>query len=271
MTAFPMFPHDAPFEKAKIGHIALVGAGPGARDLLTLRAVDRIRQADVVFYDRLVEPEVLEHMRDDAKRVFVGKHVGAHGWPQDRINRIIVTEALKGRRVVRLKSGDPGIFGRATEELNAAQAAGIPVELVPGVTAAAAAGASLGKSLTERGVANTLVLATGTGCTDDPLPDSTRLCGPGTTTAFYMSVRQADRLSQDMLTRGAPPECPVDICVDVSKPGERHITASIQTLPDMIKRHKITGCAILLVTWPDHPRHPAQNGTTYSAQSPTFA
>ncbi len=132
------------------GRITLVGAGPGARDLLTLRAVERLQEADVIFYDRLVDPAILELARRDADRVYVGKVVGAHAWPQDRINALIVAEAAKGRRVVRLKSGDPGVFDRATEESQAAHAAGIPVEIVPGVTAAFAAG--MGVSLTERGV-----------------------------------------------------------------------------------------------------------------------
>ncbi|CAN0459624.1 unnamed protein product, partial [Hapterophycus canaliculatus] len=147
----------------RAGSIALVGAGPGARDLLTLRAVERLQEADVIYYDRLVDPEVLELARRDAERVFVGKHVGAHAWPQDQINRVIVAEALKGRRVVRLKSGDPGVFGRAREEMDAARAAGVAVEIVPGITAASAAGAAMGQSLTERGQTDTLILATGTG------------------------------------------------------------------------------------------------------------
>ena len=257
MTAFPIFPQNKPFEKAPVGHIALVGAGPGARDLLTLRAVDRLQKADVVFYDRLVEEDVLDLANPMAELVFVGKHVGAHSWPQERINRVIVAEALKGRGVVRLKSGDPGIFGRATEELDAARAAGIPIELVPGVTAASAAGASLGKSLTERGVANTLVMATGTGCADDPLPDCTRLSGPGTTTAFYMSVRQADRLSEDLVTRGLPKDSPVDICVNISKPDECHYDTTVANMADVIRQEGIKGCAILLVTWPETPRSPS--------------
>ena len=127
------------------GHIALVGAGPGARDLLTLRAVQRLQDADVIFYDRLVDPEVLDLARRDADRVYVGKAVGANAWPQDKIDRLIVAEAAKGRRVVRLKSGDPSVFGRATEEMEAARAAGIAVEIVPGITAASAAAAAIGK------------------------------------------------------------------------------------------------------------------------------
>ena len=155
---------------------------------------------------------------------------------------------------MRLKSGDPGIFGRATEELDAARKLGIPIELVPGVTAASAAGASLGKSLTERGVANTLVLATGTGCSIDPRPDSARLSSPGTTTAFYMSVGQADRLSKDLMRRGLPPESPVEVCVDVSKRSERHFSAALNELPEVILHNRVTGCAIILVTWPQTTR-----------------
>ena len=140
----------------------MVGAGPGARDLLTMRAVQRLQQADIIFYDRLVDPEVLELARRDADRVFVGKEVGACAWPQDKIDRLIVAEASQGKRVVRLKSGDPSIFGRACEEIAAAQAAGIDVEIVPGITAASAAAAALGKPLTERGETDTFVITTGT-------------------------------------------------------------------------------------------------------------
>ena len=157
--------------KAKQGHIALVGAGPGARDLLTLRAVDRLQSADVVFYDRLVDPEVLHLVRAETERVYVGKEVGACAWPQDRITALILGEARKGRRVVRLKSGDPSVFGRATEEMEAAKDAGIPVEIVPGITAASAAAASLGQGLTERGATDTVILTTGKCRPGDEAPD----------------------------------------------------------------------------------------------------
>lgn len=233
------------------GEIALVGAGPGARDLLTLRAVERIQAADVVFYDRLVDDDVLDLAPPGAEKVFVGKHVGAHAWPQARINRVIVAEALRGRRVVRLKSGDPGIFGRAGEEIDAARAAGIAIELVPGVTAVSAAGAALGRSLTERGVSNTLVLATGTGSAEDPLPDCTRLAGPGTTTAFYMAARQADRIARALMARGVPPDARIDVVVDASKPGQRQFSAPVARLAAMMACQSVTGCAILLLTWPE--------------------
>ncbi|WP_415919546.1 siroheme synthase CysG [Tateyamaria sp. SN6-1] len=232
------------------GHIALVGAGPGARDHLTLRAVERLQEADVIFYDRLVDPEVLELARRDAERVFVGKHVGAHSWPQDKISATIVAEALKGRAVVRLKSGDPGIFGRADEELSAARAAGVSVELVPGVTAACAAAAAFGDSLTRRGAVDTFVITTGTGSADNDLPDCTRMTGPGTTTAFYMSARQAGRVSRKLLDQGVPPHSPVKLCVDVSKPTERLMATSVAELPDVVASCEIESGAIILVDWP---------------------
>ncbi len=232
------------------GAIALVGAGPGAKDLLTLRAVERLQEADVIFYDRLVDKEVLELARRDAERVFVGKHVGAHAWPQAQINRVIVAEALKGRRVVRLKSGDPGIFGRAGEELEAARQAGVPAEIVPGVTAVSAAGAAMGESLTERGVSDALVLATGTGRAEAARPDCTRLSGPGTTTAFYMSVGQAARIQTDLRRQGLPGAARVTVACEVSKPGERVLSTTLDRLPEDIRAQGIQGCAVILVTWP---------------------
>lgn len=254
--------------EAAAGHIALVGAGPGARDLLTLRAVERLQEADVIFFDRLVDEEVLELARRDAERVFVGKHVGAHAWPQARINSVIIAEARKGRRVVRLKSGDPGIFGRAGEEIEAARAAGIPVEIVPGITAATAAAAALGRPLTERGVSNTLILATGTGSAEDPMPDCTRLAQPGTTTAFYMSVAQADRVSRALIDKGAPPETLMDIAIDISKPGQRFLSSPLATLAETLRRNDVSGCAILLLTWPEGRATPQHAVPPLTASGP---
>ncbi|WGW05644.1 uroporphyrinogen-III C-methyltransferase [Tropicibacter oceani] len=247
------------------GHIALVGAGPGARDLLTLRAVKRLQEADMVFHDRLVDPEVLGFARPGAELVFVGKEVGAHAWPQERINQVIVAEAARGRRVVRLKSGDPGVFGRAGEEIAAANARAIPVEIIPGVTAVCAAAASMGQSLTERGVADTLVLATGMGQKGDPLPDCTRLSGPGTTTGFYMSVRQAQRISDALMARGLPGDAPVCVAVEVSKPGERSLRGTVSGLAQLIRDNDVRGCAILLVTWP------REAGATVTRAAPVAA
>lgn len=232
------------------GHIALVGAGPGARDLLTLRAVQRLQQADVIFYDRLVDPEVLELARRDAARVYVGKEVGPTAFPQANIDRMIVNEASKGLRVVRLKSGDPSVFGRATEELQAARAAGIETEIVPGITAASAAAASLQKPLTERGEIDTFALTTGQLRPGDTAPSRARLAFPGTCAALYMGVEKAAEISADLIAAGAPADCPVDIVASVSTPQERHACTTLARLSDTIAAEGLASPAILFVRYP---------------------
>ncbi len=237
-------------EDAGKGHIALVGAGPGARDLLTLRAVERLQEADVIFYDRLVDPEVLELARRDAERVFVGKEVGACEWPQERICAVIVAEAKKGRRVVRLKSGDPSIFGRATEEMDAASDSGIPVEIVPGITAASAAAATMSRSLTERGETDTLIFATGACREGDAAPDWAAHVRPGTTIAFYMGVRAAGDISRALIDQGAQPTTHVDVACNVSTAQERVITCALNDLQGALKSNGVKGKALILVRLP---------------------
>ncbi|MEL6801973.1 MAG: siroheme synthase CysG [Pseudomonadota bacterium] len=232
------------------GHIALVGAGPGARDLLTLRAVERLQEADVIYYDRLVDDGVLELARRDAERVFVGKEVGAASWPQDRICALIVAEARKGRRVVRLKSGDPSVFGRATEELEAARGAGVTVEVVPGITAASAAAAASGQSLTERGETDTIVMVTGTCRPGDPAPDWSRHVHAGTTLAIYMGVRAAGKISRSLMAAGAAPETPVEIAVEVTTARERFLSCRLDTLQRTMMAEGVTGIALISVRFP---------------------
>ncbi|WP_372835595.1 siroheme synthase CysG [Puniceibacterium confluentis] len=232
------------------GQIALVGAGPGARDLLTLRAVERLQEADVIFYDRLVDPAVLELARRDAERVFVGKVVGATAWPQERINALIVAEALKGRRVVRLKSGDPAIFGRATEELDAARDAGIPIELVPGVTAVSGAAAAMGRSLTHRGETDTLILTTGQCRDGDAAPDWPQHARPGTALAFYMSVGHAAEITASLMNTGMPASLPVTIAVKVTQEGERFVDTTVGNLVKTLTCEGIRGCAVIMISWP---------------------
>ncbi|MCF7700883.1 siroheme synthase CysG [Loktanella sp. M215] len=232
------------------GHIALVGAGPGARDLLTLRAVQRLQEADVIFYDRLVDPEVLELARRDAERVYVGKVVGAHAWPQDRICALIVAEAAKGRRVVRLKSGDPGIFGRATEELDAARAAGIAIEIVPGVTAASAAAAILGCSLTERGKTDTLVLTTGRHCDDIAAEAWADHALPGTTLVFYMGVAAAPQIARSLLAKDISADTEVTIAADMSKQTQRVLHTTVGDFAQDLTRSGIAGNALFIMRLP---------------------
>ena len=212
------------------GRIALVGAGPGARDLLTLRAVRHLQEADVIFYDRLVDPGVLELARRDAQRVYVGKTLGAHDWPQERIDAVIIAAARQGQRVVRLKSGDPSLFARAEEELRAAREAGIPAEIIPGVTAASAAAAALGRAMTERGATDHLILATATAREGAEPPDIAAMARPGATLALYMAVRQLPRIRADLLAAGWPETTEVEAVASASTPGERQVRC---TLGDM--------------------------------------
>ena len=232
------------------GHISLVGAGPGAKDLLTLRAVQRLQEADIIFYDRLVESEVLELARRDAERVFVGKVVGANAWPQDRINALIISEARKGRRVVRLKSGDPGIFGRAGEELRAAELAGIECEVVPGVTAACAASASIGMSLTERGVTNALVLGTGAVAETGDVSEVVSYAKPGASLCIYMGCRVAETLQAQLIQKGMPHQSKVHVVIDATRKTERKLAVPLSGLAETLKIEDIRGQALLMLTWP---------------------
>ncbi|AWI82423.1 uroporphyrinogen-III C-methyltransferase [Alloyangia pacifica] len=265
MSVLPSFPIAAPDEMPAKGTIALVGAGPGAADLLTLRAVARLQAADVIFYDRLVDPDVLALAGPRAELVFVGKEVGAHAWPQEQINAVIVAAALRGRNVVRLKSGDPGIFGRAAEELEAARMHGIETEIVPGVTAAMAAAARAGIPLTTRGETDALVLATGHARAGDPLPDCARHARPGVALALYMAVSQAERITRSLLETGMPEDAPLTIAVEVSKPGERIITGRLVDLPALLVQHGVTGCAAILASWPKMAKAGVCEGATGKA------
>ncbi|SEM03157.1 uroporphyrin-III C-methyltransferase / precorrin-2 dehydrogenase / sirohydrochlorin ferrochelatase [Roseovarius azorensis] len=231
------------------GSIALVGAGPGAADLLTLRALRLLQEADVIYHDRLVEPAVLELARREAERVFVGKEVGACTWPQDRINAVILAAARQGRRVVRLKSGDPGIFGRATEELDAARAAGITVEIVPGVTAASAAAASLGRGLTERGATDRLLLATATCRPGDPDPDWATMLKPGTTLAIYMGVRKAPEFTRQLRNAGVPMGLEVEIVSHASTARETITRCTLSALAQAMGDGRIDNPAIIFIRW----------------------
>lgn len=230
------------------GRISLVGAGPGAADLLTLRAMRCLGQADVIFYDRLVDPEALDLARPGAEKVYVGKEVGAHAWPQARIDAAIVAAALEGKRVVRLKSGDPSVFGRAAEEIAAARAHGIEIEIVPGVTAASAAAASLCQPLTERGVSDRLVLATATNCTGQTPAQIADMAQPGTTMVFYMAMQQLGPLQAQLRAVGVADNQPVTVASHVSKPNERHLQTTLGSLAKDCAREGMGNPAVVMIT-----------------------
>jgi uroporphyrin-III C-methyltransferase/precorrin-2 dehydrogenase/sirohydrochlorin ferrochelatase len=229
------------------GCVALVGAGPGDPELLTLKAHRLLQEADVIVYDRLVAPPVLDLARRDARRIAVGKARGAHSLPQGEINRLLASEARAGNRVVRLKGGDPFIFGRGGEELDHLEREGIAVEIVPGITAALGCAASARVSLTRRDAAQALIFATAEGAEGEPALDWSSLAGPHRTLAIYMGVGAAPRLQQHLLEGGLDPATPVAIIENGTRPDERVLSGSIDELARLVARHDVSGPAIILI------------------------
>ena len=230
------------------GFVSLVGAGPGAKDLITLRGVKRLQEADVILYDRLLEEDILELARRDAARVYVGKAPGACSWPQEKIDALIVEEARRGKRVVRLKCGDPAIFARAAEEIEAMKEAGVAFEIVPGVTAASAAAAAIRRPLTERGKPDAVVLATATDRNGAAASGAIRNATPGTSIAIYMGVGQAEQIQESLIAKGQPADQRVDIIHQASRAGQRIMQSSLSTLKQDLARAQIRDTAILLLS-----------------------
>lgn len=230
------------------GMVWLVGAGPGDPDLLTRKAERLIGMAEVVFHDALVGPGVLALVPPGTRLVPVGKRSGRHSRAQCEIDRMLVEAACAGKRVVRLKGGDPAIFGRATEELGACHAAGVPVAICPGVTAASAAAAGLGQSLTLRGLARKLVFVTAHARAGEPLDlDWQTLADPASTLAFYMGKAAAGEVSRRLIAAGLPPETPVALVENASLPDERHFHTRLDLLPLAARTALGGGPAILLI------------------------
>jgi uroporphyrin-III C-methyltransferase len=230
------------------GEVWLVGAGPGDPELLTRKAERLIGEASVVFYDALVGPEVLDLARPGTRLVHVGKRSGRHSKDQKTIDRLIVEAALAGERVVRLKGGDPSIFGRSTEELEACRAAGVPVRICPGVTAASAAAAGLGVSLTLRGLARKLVFLTAHAQAGDTLDiDWQAAADPQATLAVYMGKSSARMLANGLMTAGLPPSTPVAMVENASLPGERCFRTRLDLLPLAARIALGDGPALLLI------------------------
>ncbi len=230
------------------GRASLVGAGPGDPELLTLRAVRALKRADIVLYDALIDPAILELARRDARRIDVGKRCGRHAMSQAAINRLILRLAQSGAHVVRLKGGDPMVFGRAGEELASLRAAGIPVEVIPGVTAACAAAARLAVPLTQRRVARSLHFVTGHG-NDGSVPahDWAALAGAGGTIAAYMAARTLSTLTARVIAAGLPASTPAVAIENASRSGERHVFATLGELPHRLAQERFTGPTLVLI------------------------
>lgn len=230
------------------GSVWLVGAGPGDPELLTRKGERLIGMATTVFYDALVGPGILELVSPAARLIHVGKRSGRHSKDQKTIDRLIVDAALTGERVVRLKGGDPAIFGRATEELDACRAAGVAVRICPGVTAASAAGASLGASLTLRGLARKLTFVTAHARAGEALSlDWERLADPEATLAVYMGKAAAAEVSSRLIAAGLPGDTPVALVESASLPDERVFRTRLDLLGLTSKAALGDGPALLLI------------------------
>lgn len=229
------------------GHIALVGAGPGAEDLITLRAQRLLMEADAIVYDALVPEAVVAMGRRDAERLPVGKRKGCHSKSQAEINALLVELGREGKRVVRLKSGDPLVFGRAGEEMAALRDAGISYEVVPGVTAAFAAAADFELPLTLRGVASSLIFTTGHDLAGDVLPDWARLAISGATIAVYMGRTVAASVAARLMEAGLPAETTVAVIENASRSGRKLLHGTLKDLPDLQYREELDGPVMVII------------------------
>ena len=231
-----------------VGLVRLVGAGPGDPGLLTLQAARALAEADVVLHDRLVSEEVLALARPGAELVEVGKHVGGdHHATQARIHDLLLAHARAGKRVVRLKGGDPFVFGRGGEELEVLRAHGIPFEVVPGITAAVACAAYAGIPLTHREHAQSLRLLTAHAQDGDADHDWAALAQPQQTLAFYMGVSGLARLRDKLVSHGRAASTPFALVENGSRLEQRVIAGTLAELPELAQRHAVRAPALLVV------------------------
>ncbi len=230
------------------GMVALVGAGPGDPDLLTIKALKRIQIADVVFYDRLVGDEVMALIKPDARLVPVGKSKGEHSVPQRKIEALLIEAALGGERVVRLKGGDPLIFGRGGEEVEALREAGIEVEIVPGISSALGAAASQQLPLTHRGIAQSVTFVTGHARLGEaPDLDWPALARGNQTVVVYMGVGTAPMIADRLIAAGRNGQVPVAVVENATRSDERVVVGDLANLPSLLEDHNIQGPALLVI------------------------
>jgi uroporphyrin-III C-methyltransferase/precorrin-2 dehydrogenase/sirohydrochlorin ferrochelatase len=229
------------------GEVTLVGAGPGDPELLTLKALRALQDADVILHDRLVPAAVLDLARRDAALICVGKSAGGAGSTQEEINALMIGHANQGKRVVRLKGGDPFIFGRGGEELQALAAAGITFSVVPGITAALGAAAYAGIPLTHREHAHSVTFVTGHAQSNGQEPDWRALGAPGATAVFYMGLARLDHIVQKLLAHGAEPTRPVGVIAQGTAPDQRVITATLATIRGIAAAANLQSPALLVV------------------------
>lgn len=229
------------------GTVSLVGAGPGDLELLTLRAWRRLQMADVVVYDNLVGPNIIDLVPDSAERIYVGKSAGKHTLPQENICQLLVDLARQGQRVVRLKGGDPFVFGRGGEEMDVLLQEKIPVEIVPGVTAALGAAASFGFPLTHRDHAQSCLFVTG------HLKDHTvdlnwkTLAQPHQTVVIYMGITGLDTIAQELQAAGLDGNTPAALIYRATWPQQAIYTTTVQHLPTTARKYGIKPPTLLVI------------------------
>ena len=228
------------------GKVWLVGAGRGDPDLLTLRAARLIMQARLTVHDGLVDPAILAMAHPAAKLVSVAKRRSRHTMPQDEINALLVREALAGRDVIRLKGGDPLIFGRGGEEAEACRAAGVPVEVVPGISAAMGAAAAAQLPLTHRSSASAVTFVTGQ-CKGLADQDWTGLAGKGRTLVIYMGLATAEAIADKLIADGLSPEMPVAVIENATRPDMRVLRAPVAGLATLVEVNRVKSPALIVI------------------------
>ena len=224
----------------------LVGAGPGDPDLLTLRAARLIARAALIVHDGLVDPAILELAGPQARLISVAKSRSRHTLQQDEINALLVREALAGTEVVRLKGGDPFIFGRGGEEAEACRAAGVPVEVVPGISAAIGAAAAAQMPLTHRRSASIVSFVAGQ-CKGLSEQDWTGLAGKGRTLVIYMGLATADAIAEKLIADGLAPDVPVAVIENATRPAMRVLRSRLAGLGELVARHNVKSPALIVI------------------------
>lgn len=228
------------------GRVFLVGAGPGDPDLLTLRAARLIMAAGLIVHDGLVDPAILAMARSGARLISVAKRRSRHTMPQEEINALLVTEALAGHDVVRLKGGDPFVFGRGGEEAEACRAAGVPVEVVPGVSAALGAAAAAQIPLTHRKAASIVSFVAGQ-CKGLTEQNWAGLAGKGRTLVVYMGVATAEMISDKLIADGLAPDVPVAVIENATKAHMRVLRAPLAGLAALVEKEKVKSPALIVI------------------------
>jgi uroporphyrin-III C-methyltransferase/precorrin-2 dehydrogenase/sirohydrochlorin ferrochelatase len=234
-------------QDANLGEVYLVGAGPGAPDLLTFRALRLMQQADVVVYDRLVSPEILDLARRDAEKIYVGKQRQNHALPQESINILLAKLAKAGKRVVRLKGGDPFIFGRGGEEIETLMQQGINFQVVPGITAASGCATYAGIPLTHRDHAQSCTFVTGHLKDNSVNLNWTQLAAPNQTIVIYMGLAGLEKICQSLIAHGSPQDLPIALVQQGTTSNQKVVTGTLATLPGKVAGQDIKPPTLIII------------------------